>query len=396
MGIEAGFGQPFQEQLAFFRAKLNLPSERWDDVWQSAHDRAFVVAGAMKADLLTDLRGAVDKVIADGIGIEAFRRDFFAIAAQHGWTNYTGAATAAGRAWRTRVIYQTNMQASHAAGRWQQLTDPDLLAVRPFWRYIHNDSVVSPRPLHKHWGDTGLTLRHDHPFWQTHYPPNGWGCRCRIKAVRGPAEGDATAPPEGWDAISAKTGAPAGIDKGWAYAPGARADMPLREMVSDKLITYPPAITKALSYDLSRYVAAHQPASGFAAAVLQDRALKHSAWLGFPGNFEQIDAATGHDLRGYIGLLPAEAPRHVDKAHGHDGAGQRAVHPDDYDRVWQVLTEADRIEPGHATGHGLNAVVAYKTIGGETYRAVYEIRSGKKTRALALVSLLIKTAGDRE
>ena len=74
MGIEAGFGQPFQEQLAFFRAKLNLPSERWDDVWQSAHDRAFVVAGAMKADLLTDLRGAVDKVIADGIGIEAFRQ----------------------------------------------------------------------------------------------------------------------------------------------------------------------------------------------------------------------------------------------------------------------------------------------------------------------------------
>lgn len=220
MAVEVVFGQPFQEQLDFFKAKLNLPTRRWDDIKLAAHDRAFVVAGAMKADLLTDLRGAVDKVIADGIGIDEFRRDFFRIAAKHGWTNYTGSATEAGRAWRTRVIYQTNMMTSHAAGRWQQLADPDLLAVRPFWRYIHNDSVTSPRPLHKQWGDTGLTLRHDHPFWQTHFPPNGWGCRCRVKAVRGPAEGDATAPPEGWDTPDPKTGAPAGIDKGWDYAPG--------------------------------------------------------------------------------------------------------------------------------------------------------------------------------
>ncbi|MDE2442099.1 MAG: head morphogenesis protein, partial [Betaproteobacteria bacterium] len=63
-----GFGTPFAEQLDFFRAKLNLPTDRWDDIQRAAHDRAFIVAGAGEADLLADLRAAVDKAIAEGGG----------------------------------------------------------------------------------------------------------------------------------------------------------------------------------------------------------------------------------------------------------------------------------------------------------------------------------------
>lgn len=213
--------QPFAEQVAFFRQKLNLPTEHWDDLRQAAHDRAFVVAQAMKADLLADLRAAVDKAIAQGTTLETFRRDFREIVKTHGWTGWTGEGTEGGEAWRTRVIFETNLRTSYAAGRWQQLHDPALLAVRPYWRYVHSDLVRNARPLHKHWGDTRLTLPHDHPFWLTHYPPNGWGCRCRVVPVRAPAEGDATEPPAGWDAVADGSKAPAGIDEGWAYAPGA-------------------------------------------------------------------------------------------------------------------------------------------------------------------------------
>ena len=51
-----GVRQQFQEQIDFLRRKLNLPSESWRDIQSAAHDRAFVVAGATKADLLHDLR----------------------------------------------------------------------------------------------------------------------------------------------------------------------------------------------------------------------------------------------------------------------------------------------------------------------------------------------------
>ena len=88
-----GFNTPFAEQLAFFRAKLNLPTERWDDIKRAAHDRAFIVAGAGKADLLNDLKRAVDKAIEKGTGLDEFRRDFKQIVFNRGWTGWTGEGT---------------------------------------------------------------------------------------------------------------------------------------------------------------------------------------------------------------------------------------------------------------------------------------------------------------
>jgi len=222
---------PFQEQIDFFRAKLNLPTERWDDIMKGAHDRAFVVAGAMKADLLDDLRQAVSPL--QRTTLETFRKDFKRIVAERGWTGWTGEGSKAGEAWRTKVIFETNVRSSHAAGRYKQLTDPDTLAAMPYWRYVHNDSVMHPREQHKAWH--GLTLRHDDAFWQSHFAPNGWGCKCKIVAQREPGSGDKATPPEGWDTRDAKGNLP-GIDKGWDYAPGANAATPLRELIDKKLL----------------------------------------------------------------------------------------------------------------------------------------------------------------
>jgi hypothetical protein len=217
-----GFGTPFFEQIEFYKRKLNLPTERWDDIKKAAHDRAFIVAGAQKADLLADLNGAVGKAIEQGTGYAEFHRDFKAIVAKHGWTGWTGEGSKAGEAWRSKVIYQTNLTTSYAAGRYRQLTDPDFLTLRPYWRYVHADWVANPRQQHVAWN--GLTLPHDHAFWKTHYPPNGWGCHCTIHAVdaseyaKSQAAGQAE-PPADWDTRDAKGNLP-GVAKGFDYAPG--------------------------------------------------------------------------------------------------------------------------------------------------------------------------------
>lgn len=242
-----GFGTPFAEQLEFFRQKLNLPTERWDDIQRNAHDCAFVVAGAMKSDLIADFKAALDQAIAGGGGLEQFRKAFPEIVKRHGWTGWTGEGSAAGEAWRTKVIYQANMLTSYAAGRYRQLTDPDLLAALPYWQYRHADWVANPRLQHVAWN--GLTLPHDHPFCKTHFPPNGWGCHCWIVAVgrreyeRAQAAGKAT-PPEGWDALDPKTGAPVGIAKGFDYAPGERIT-PLLRAASAKMEEAPRLLARA-------------------------------------------------------------------------------------------------------------------------------------------------------
>lgn len=254
--MKFGFGTHFFEQLEFFRQKLNLPTERWDDIERSANDRAFIVAGAQKADLLDDLQQAVFSRMADGRGLEGFRKDFKSIVQKHGWTGWTGEGTAAGEAWRTKVIYQTNMASSYAAGRYRQLTDPEFLTLRPYWRYKHADWVANPRLQHVAWNN--LTLPHDHPFWQTHFPPNGWGCHCRVTPVAGreyekaKAAGQAELP-AGWNEIDPKTGAPKGIAKGFDYAPGASVHRPLKSFIDDKLIKLDAPIGAAM-YEAMRPV----------------------------------------------------------------------------------------------------------------------------------------------
>ncbi|MYG13508.1 MAG: DUF935 family protein, partial [Gammaproteobacteria bacterium] len=106
---------PFSEQVDFFRRKLSLPTKAWTDIWQSQHDVAFVVAGAARDELLSDLRGAVDAAIADGETLASFRRRFDGIVAEHGWSH------SGGRDWRTRIIYGTNLRSSYSAGRWEQM-----------------------------------------------------------------------------------------------------------------------------------------------------------------------------------------------------------------------------------------------------------------------------------
>lgn len=389
-----GVRQQFQEQIDFLRRKLNLPSESWRDIQSAAHDRAFVVAGATKADLLHDLRKAVDQAVKGG-SIGEFRKNFAEIVAKHGWTGWTGEGTKAGEAWRTRVIYQTNLMTSYAAGRRAQLLDPDLVERRPFWRYVHNDSVTHPRPQHKRWGDMKLTLRHDHPFWETHFPPNGWGCKCRVVAVAAPGDGDGTEPPEGWAQTDPATGAPVGIDEGWGYAPGARADNELRSFVQDKLIDYPPAIERMLSVDVNRHLSATERITDFVQRVRDGSLRNEDLWMGFvePEAAARIKAATGQDVDSYMVLLPEDNVRHTYREHRWDGKGQRPVEPADYEHVASFINEANETLPGTDLGrHGEARVLVRREIDGEVFRAVFEILHGKRNRALKLISLAIKTA----
>jgi hypothetical protein len=71
---------PFSEQIAFFRRKFNTKTDAWTDVYGSAHDNEFMVAGANRDALLADLRTAVEKSL-DGGTLETFRKDFAAIVA---------------------------------------------------------------------------------------------------------------------------------------------------------------------------------------------------------------------------------------------------------------------------------------------------------------------------
>lgn len=223
---------PFDQAIDFFRDKVELPTETWKDLWKGQHSRAFVVAGATKNALLADLRGAVDKALAEGTTLAEFQKDFDEIVARHGW-DFKGPA-----AWRAKVIYDTNLSTAYAAGHYKQMTSGAVLKLRPFWRYVPSSSV-SPNPAHVPWYN--VVLPADDPWWQSHYPPNDWGCKCGVvnmsareleRLEREEVDGDfpiqRTAPDEGtYEWTDKATGEvhdlPRGIGPGWDYNPGEAA-----------------------------------------------------------------------------------------------------------------------------------------------------------------------------
>ena len=181
---------PFSEQIEFFRRKFSTKTDAWTDVYGSAHDNEFMVAGANRDALLADLRTAVEKSL-DGGTLETFRKDFAAIIARYGWS-YNG-----GFEWRSRTIYETNLRSAYMAGRYQQLMD--MRDTHPYWEYVHSDAVEHPRQEHLGWN--GMVLRADDPWWIYHFPINAWGCQCSVIARteddlrRMGKDGPDTAPP---------------------------------------------------------------------------------------------------------------------------------------------------------------------------------------------------------
>ena len=389
--------RPFAEQVAFFRGKLGnlIPTEKWSDVWQSGHDRAFMVAGAAKADLLTDLGAAVDRTISEGKSIDAFRKDFDSIVDRHGW-NYTGE-----RMWRTRVIYTTNMSTSYAAGRVAQLR----VGGFGWWMYKHSDSVLYPRPPHVSWD--GLTLAADDPWWQTHFPPNGWGCHCRAIGIDHPDDAVALggrapskAPDDGMDEA---TGAPAGIDKGWAYMPG--------DTVSDTVSAMAKKSTQ-WEYTLAKAYMQGVPAGVRDALALAYRALPSVAddvrryarrvieartGLEIPpyrtmglltgADAERVKALAGMDVDSFDYALDPSAVRHVQRGHGNQGAesgrGQVAVTADDYAMLPELLNAPDEISDAGVSRMARRPLVKFtKQIGDRRIVAVFEVRTGRKMLAL--------------
>ena len=385
--------EPFPEQIAYFKQKINLPTSQFSDVVNAGHDKAFMVAGAQSADLLADLNSAVLKAMTDGTGLAQFRKDFNKAVLDGGWHGWAGEGSEAGYNWRTRVIYNTNMAMSYEAGRRQQMLNPELLKALPYWQYRHDDGVLHPRPEHEAWD--GLTLPPTHEFWDKHFPKNGYGCQCRAASVSkstflkaiADGRGPANAPP---------AGNVSGIDPGFAHAPGAGIDMSLREAVQEKLIKYPPAISQALSADTNQYIDAHHPIADFVKQALEGKTNKAiSSWRGFVPKPDRLRAAAGTDVTGYLVNFPAATIRNG--AAGDLGPLPGLVEGElslpvasDYEQAMAVLEEPDSVTAVVVPDGALPQLLATRVIGGRHYTALYEADTSPKGRTLALLALALK------
>jgi SPP1 gp7 family putative phage head morphogenesis protein len=175
-----------KEALAYIKNKILYPGFSYKDVWHEEHAAMFTAAKAMQADVLSDIKSAVEKAIENGETLDSFRKNLAPLLQAKGWWGkkemidpLTGKTVNAqlGSGRRLKTVYDTNLRSAYQEGRWER---SQASTSHPYLMYRVGNSRHH-RQEHLAWD--GLILPKDDPWWDSHYPPNGWGCKCWTMAV---------------------------------------------------------------------------------------------------------------------------------------------------------------------------------------------------------------------
>jgi len=153
---------PFDEAIDFFKDKVPMTMDEFMNLAKESRIRAFSVSNMTGIDALTDVQKSITKAIEEGMSFGDWKKIIGDTLLGYG---IEGA--------RSKLIFDTNVRVAYSAGHYQQMIDPDVLEERPYWRYVPSHAR-EPREEHIPWYN--LVLPADDPWWDTHYPPNGWGC----------------------------------------------------------------------------------------------------------------------------------------------------------------------------------------------------------------------------
>ena len=223
-----------KQALEFFRGKdLKIPAFHHLDVFRKQHVAAFTVSKAMQGDILVDVQQSLDKSLAEGKTYRHFAAQLTPTLQAKGWWGRkemvdpkTGETVEVelGSPRRLKTIYRTNLRTARSAGAWDRIQRTK--KTHPFLIYELGPSE-NHRPEHVAW--KGTLLPADDPWWDTHYGPNGWGCKCRARQISkaeadrlgGPTPRPPLDPVQWTNKRTGETSmVPRGIDPGWDYNPG--------------------------------------------------------------------------------------------------------------------------------------------------------------------------------
>lgn len=173
------------EVLRYWRNKGIRPGFSWQDVYGEEHHNAFTAAKLMREDVLGIVREELDATFAEGRTYESFVRGLRPrLEAAGFWGEQqvtdpvSGDTVTIDVPSRLRRIYDTNMRTARAAGQWDRIQRTT--STHPYLLYMVGPSVHH-REEHLAWH--GLCLPVSDPFWDAHFPPNGYGCKCNVRSV---------------------------------------------------------------------------------------------------------------------------------------------------------------------------------------------------------------------
>lgn len=161
------------DAVAYLRSLGVEVASGWQDALEVARRRAFTVTGMASEALLETTRRLVETMVSTGQTRREAAESLEAALRRAGWWG-----EGAGTPWRVRTILSTNAGVAYGAGRYRRQIDNAV--ARPYWQYTAVLDGVT-RPSHRRLNGTVFVA--DSPAWRAIYPPNGFNCRCRVRAL---------------------------------------------------------------------------------------------------------------------------------------------------------------------------------------------------------------------
>jgi hypothetical protein len=355
-----------REVIDYFDRRGSRPIDAWTDIAPREHALQFTVARTLGYDVLDDLRAAVRMAVVNRQSFEDFKRDLIPILQQKGWwgkVEKNGEIIQLGSVRRLKIIYDTNIATAEAAGDWRRIQ-----AVKRELPYLEYMSSVSERKRPEHLSWVGITLPVDDAWWGTHYPPNGWMCKCRVRSRAEPREGArTTAPPLqeiAW--TNKKTGevqmVPKGIDRGFDHNPGKMRDRLIGQLLTNKIQQLPSHTLRRDAVQTLRqdpvfdYIVKND--AGYDPKNLSHEGLRHQNWpiAAVPEPVQHVLETTSAIAR----ITVATAEKQI-RSRGSSGLTVR-----DYALIQLIVDEPDQmVREG-------NSVVIWKIIDGKPWKLVFK------------------------
>ena len=159
---------PNEAAADYIRGKAVADPTNFGNLPAQLKQRAFAVAGIEQMDVLKRLRDTIAK-LPEGMSWDEAKRDLASEISP-----FTGGDNKAAKA-RADFMLRTHGFQAYAVARHQQ--QMEVIKSFPYWKY---ETVGDSRVRAGHAALDGKVLRADDPWWQTHYPPWDWGCRCIV------------------------------------------------------------------------------------------------------------------------------------------------------------------------------------------------------------------------
>jgi hypothetical protein len=208
-----------QKAIDYLAKKIKVETEKWDDLKCGEHAHAFTVAHSSGAGMLDEIHRLMNKAVESGVSFQEFRNGMLDAMKKSGWYGGAGHTEKEKKYvnWRIGVIYDTNMRTAYAQANYrEQLEGAEL---RPIW--VYQSQLTGGNRRQEHIELHGKAFRYDDPFWDTYYPPNGWGCECYVNT-----ESEHSAKAAGIKVGESKDITPPEIDPTWKYNVGREALAP--------------------------------------------------------------------------------------------------------------------------------------------------------------------------